>query len=200
MKRCTSFFGGSCASASAFVLRKIKGCRILCNFPIKELLISLSSCCMPAGACAFNSNQSSKTLDELKRSGSIKFIKDHNSCKLFYKGVPVNRSLWPLRNFLRSREICDSSFFNAWASSIIKYFQCKLRNSLKQSLMPLYEVTQTSNFLGIINFARVSTRSSIVASSFTTRQLGSQRWNSVSQLLKVDFGHTIKCGPAICLN
>jgi len=38
-------------------------------------------------------NQSSKFWTELKMLGRRKLSRDHNSCKLFWIGVPVNKSL-----------------------------------------------------------------------------------------------------------
>ena len=73
-------------------------------------------------------NHSLKSLWDSKTWGIRKCIKDHNSIKLFCKGVPVSKSLPPTLGKLSSNcHLCDLKFFICWASSKIKYCHCFLR-------------------------------------------------------------------------
>jgi len=60
------------------------------------------------------------TSDELKTSGSRKFKRAQSSWRLFWRGVPVRRSLLVHLNSLTYSDNLDFSFFIRWASSIIK--------------------------------------------------------------------------------
>ena len=126
------YFLGICFSTSDFSLRSKKGLRTLCNLCIKSLLYSAEpSTILVRGL----ENHSLKSLWDSKTWGIRKCIKDHNSIKLFCKGVPVSKSLPPTLGKLSSNcHLCDLKFFMCWASSKIKYCHC-FRRKLEWSVV-----------------------------------------------------------------
>ena len=83
---------------------------------------------------------------EEKTSGKIKFSKAHNSCKLFWRGVPVIKSLPRLTNVLIIWESNESTFLIRWASSMMMYSQLNFRSVDFSRIHISYDVMRMSNF------------------------------------------------------
>ena len=103
---------------SRLTRRKRKGLRMVCKFLIKFSWIStLMSRFVSASSSSFSKLVSSSKLNHcwnklrsLKISGRIKLSKDHNSFKLFCKGVPVMISLFAVGNCFKHLINADSRF------------------------------------------------------------------------------------------
>jgi hypothetical protein len=118
-------------------------------------------------------NHVSKSSLESKMSGRMKLRRLQSSCRLFWRGVPVNSSLNDVLSARTTCESIDSSFLILWASSIIRYFQRILRRYLRHIRAPSKLVTTTSNFPLQMYSSRMGCLSSFVAINLTTRQEGS---------------------------
>lgn len=186
-----STFGFSCFSTSLLILRNKNGLKMRCSYSITYLFrtsfsYSVSSSLPP------RSNHSSKSLLDVKISGSKKFSRDHNSCRLFCSGVPVSKSLYLESSYLNLCEIWLSSFFSLWASSTIKYSHLNFRSGPIASLTPSNVVRHTSNLPGWSWFLRISSLSSFVAIRLRTRHCGSHFLNSFFQFGITVFGTIIR--------
>jgi len=150
-------------------------------------------------------------LDE-NTSGRMKLSRAHNSCKLFWRGVPVIKSRPRLTNVLMICERSESTFLIRWASSMMIYSQLNFRR-VDFSLMHIsYDVIRISNFWARItsvtmlawiisyrvqNSSYWLTRSSLVPWSTVVLNPGTHFSTSLAQLFNVDLGTTIKWGPAV---
>lgn len=196
----TSTFGFKLFSTSFFILLSIKGLRILWSYcTISVFLCSFSLSDNSAVLDPERSNHSSKSSADVNTSGNKKFNKLHNSCKLFWRGVPVRRSLNLESRVLSFWEIWDSSFLILCASSTIKYSHLNFCNYDKQILQPSKVVKTTSNLPGRRSFFRISSLCSFFAIKFTTLIEGHHFLNSFIQLGKVDLGTMTKWYPFTCL-
>ena len=117
---CISSLGSRLFSTSFLMRRSMKGLRILCSCWIMALFFfSFSLSDKSWSLVPVRSNHSSKSSEDLKISGSRKLRRDHNSCKLFCKGVPVRRRRYFELIYRTLFEIWLSSFLIFWASSMI---------------------------------------------------------------------------------
>ena len=144
-----STFGLSYFSTSFFILLNKKGLKILWSYSIIfwffcSFYLSVKS----SPSLSPRLNHSSKSLDDVKISGKRKFNKDHNSCKLFWRGVPVKSKRYLESICLNLYDIWDSSFLSLCASSTIRYSHLNLSKGPIASLTPSKVVRQTSNLPG----------------------------------------------------
>ena len=186
-----STFGLSYFSTSFLILRNRNGLKIRCSYSITCLFLisfsySVNSSLPP------RLNHSSKSLLDVKISGSKKFNSDHNSCKLFCNGVPVSNSLYLESSYLSRCDIWLSSFLSLCASSTIKYSHLNFSKGPIASLTPSKVVKHTSNLPGCSWFLRISSLSSLVAIRLRTRHCGSHFLNSFFQFGITVFGTIIK--------
>lgn len=134
-----------------------------------------------------------------KSSGRIKPIKDHNSLRLFYSGVPLSKSLKFVLIVLRFWLRREFSFFSLWASSIIKTSKLIFWSCLRQMLTPSYEVIKTSKFYVETIFSKICSLCSCLAIKTSDFVSGSHFRSSFSQFETTLFGHTIKVFPLMFL-
>ena len=116
-----SYFLGNCFSTSLFSRRSKKGRRTLCSRWIKLALYSEEPSTIPVNGLE---NHSLKSLWDSKTWGIKKCIKDHNSIRLFWRGVPVKSNRPTLGKFNNNCQRWDLKFFICCASSRIKYCHC----------------------------------------------------------------------------
>ena len=96
-------------------------------------------------------NHEECTSELLKMSGRRKLSRAHNSCRLFWRGVPVMSSRLDVLNSLTISDSFDFSFLMRWASSITMYLQLNFLKTARSFITISYEVTQTSHSPGIIS-------------------------------------------------
>ena len=91
----------------------------------------------------------------------------------------------------------DFSFFKRCASSMTIYLQWNFFSADFSLITISYDVTQTSNIPGRIEFLICSSRASRLPWNLNTLKTGHHLLNSFIQLPSVDFGTTTKCGPVM---
>lgn len=87
-----SVFWGSWDSTSDFIRRSRNGLKTLCKLLITSIFSSVLRAAVSPVLAKGLLNHSSKVCDDLKMSGSKKFIRPHSSGRLFWSGVPVSSS------------------------------------------------------------------------------------------------------------
>mmetsp|Transcript_56160 Transcript_56160/g.93277 ORF Transcript_56160/g.93277 Transcript_56160/m.93277 type:complete len:232 (+) Transcript_56160:2688-3383(+) len=172
-------------------------------------------CCSEWMMCfaVVSSSTSSKSNHDLKESksskisGRIKFRRDHNSLRLFCRGVPVINRRLVVSNRFSSRMSLHSKFFSRWASSTIKYFHFTEERNLTSLMAMSYDVMSTPacsfapflSFLVLRTFlaksSRIVWRSSLVPWYSTDGMNGHHLASSFCQLASVDRGATMRNGP-----
>lgn len=161
-KMCISIFGSNAFSTSRFMRLIMKGRKILCSCLILSLLRSSISALVKV-LSPLRLNHSSKSSDDWKISGSKKLSRDHSSCKLFWRGVPVSNNLYLDFISLILRDVWLSSFFILWASSMMMYCHVNRFNAFKQSRTASKVVMQTSKLPGASSFLMISSLNSFLA-------------------------------------
>ena len=161
-KICISIFGSSAFSTSRFIRRIMKGRKIRCNC-LMTMLLRSSSCASVKVPSDLRSNHSSKSADDWKISGSKKLSRDHSSCKLFWRGVPVSSSRYLDFISLILLDVWLSSFLILWASSMMMYCHENRFNAFKQRRTASKVVIQTSKLPGSSSFLIISSLNSFLA-------------------------------------
>src|SRR3989338_4263421 len=185
-----SFFGGRLRSTSAFLRLSMNGRSTLCS-------LLTTSCCLSFSCSADTSNHESKSLDDENTSVRRKLSSAHSSCRLFCSGVPVI-SRWYSDEYMRTT--CDrseSSFLMRCASSMTMYFHLNLDSAARSLDTSSYVVITMSYciFDGTRCSAMTAARSAFFSWNLNTRSPGIHRVASFFQLVSVDLGTMMRCGP-----
>mmetsp|Transcript_12033 Transcript_12033/g.28132 ORF Transcript_12033/g.28132 Transcript_12033/m.28132 type:complete len:201 (-) Transcript_12033:1709-2311(-) len=143
-----SVLGGRPFATSALSRRSINGRRILCSWLIIFFLESSSS--------ISKLNHSSNWSAEEKISGNKKLSNAHNSCRLFWRGVPVSSKRFAVEKLRTVVLNMLASFLRRCASSIIRYFHANFWRVFFSVLHISYVVTQTSHWRGLSELSSTS--------------------------------------------